>query len=749
MTLEIGTRLGHYRIVALLGQGGMSDVYRAEDERLGREVALKAVPPEFARYPDRVKRFEREVRAAAQLTHTNIVTVHEFGKSEGQLFYTMALMTGGDLKARIRDNPEGMPVAEARAVAATMAKALDYAHQRGFVHRDVKPENILFGEDGTPRLTDFGIARVMAEETRMTETGRGIGSPRYMSPEQARGQAVDGRSDLYSLGVVFYEMLTGQVPFDAADTFAVGLRHINDPVPRLPQKVAAWQPVLDRALAKSPEDRYASAGELAEVLASEALPRAPGTETLPAQPEATGTMPAQPDAATTTQPEKPEPAAAPEAKPRRSPLMAVAGGLLVLALAAIGYFSLQDGNGPDPPPSNGAEGEETVQAEAEPSDAAATPESQVDPESPEPGSPEGSADQAGVKKEPAAKPVPPKPAQAAAKRSARVSKPAPKPDPRDPKPVLGGGALLVVETTPAGTEVLVDGRPVGKTPLERSDIRAGVWDVALRHPHYEPMRIPDRKFEEGVVTRLERVLKRGVGRLTVTATPRRAWVEVEGKRLAKRTPVTLNNLPAGQVKVRLGAPEHRPLTVEVVIPKDGLTRLQRKLEKVAYGTLTLDLEPSDATVTLPNLGLRYRSGVRLPQGAHRVIVRKKGYREADRTIQVSGAKRVRIALEKTPEKAPPQRVRVGGKVQSANLIRRVRPSYPPLARQSRIQGTVVLEAIISKQGYVENLRVIKGHPMLTEAAMKAVKQWYYKPTVLNDAPVEVITRVTVNFSLKN
>ena len=744
MTLEIGTRLGHYHIVALLGRGGMSDVYRAEDERLGREVALKAVPPEFARYPDRVKRFEREVRAAAQLTHTNIVTVHEFGKSEGQLFYIMALMTGGDLKARIRDNPEGMPVAEARTVAAAMARALDYAHQRGFVHRDVKPENILFGEDGTPRLTDFGIARVMAEETRMTATGTGIGSPRYMSPEQARGQAVDGRSDLYSLGVVFYEMLTGQVPFDAADTFAVGLRHINDPVPRLPQKVAAWQLVLDRALAKSPEDRYASAGELAEVLASDTPPRAPGTETMPAQPEATGTMPAQPDAAPTTQPKKSPPPPPAAAKPRRGPLIAVAGGLLVLALAVIGYVSLQDGKSPEPPPSNGIEGEETVQAEADPSDTPATPESQVDPESPEPGSPEGSADQARAKKEPAAKPVPPKPAQPAPKRSASVAKPAPKPELRDSTPVLGGGALLVVETTPPGTEVLVDGRPVGNTPLERSDIRAGVWEVTLRHPHYEPMRIPNRKFEDGVVTLLERVLKRGVGRLTVTATPRRAWVEVNGKRLAERTPVTLSDLPAGQLKVKLGAPDHRPLSVEVVVPKDGLARLQRTLKRIAYGSLTLDLEPRDATVTLPDLGLRYRAGVRLPQGAHRVIVRKEGYREAEQTVEVSGAKRVRIVLEKAS-----QRIRVGGKVHSANLIRRVRPSYPPLARQSRVQGTVILEAIISKQGYVDNLRVIKGHPMLTEAAMHAVKQWYYKPTVLNGAPVEVITRVTVNFFLKN
>ena len=817
MTLKIGTRLGHYRIVALLGQGGMSDVYRAEDERLGREVALKAVPPEFARYPERVKRFEREVRAAAQLTHANIVTVHEFGQSEGQLFYTMALMTGGDLKARIREHPEGMPVAEVREVVATMARALEYAHQRGFVHRDVKPENILFGEDEAPRLTDFGIARVMAEETRMTETGRGIGSPRYMSPEQARGQAVDGRSDIYSLGVVFYEMLTGQVPFDAVDTFAVGLRHINDPIPRLPENLAAWQPVLDRVLAKVPEDRYASAGELAEVLASDSPPRAPGTEMVSAQPEATGTMPAQseptgrmpaqpkptgempaqtdaagttpaqpettgeipaqpeatgtapaesestgarpaqpeatgetlaqPDAGPTTEPEKSAPAAPVEVKPRRSPLIAVAGGVLVLALAGIGYFWLQDGKETEPDVSDGAE---EVQAEVVSADAAGTPESEVGSEGREPGSPQEPANPDRGPAQTVAEQTPPKPKQTVRRASARAPQPAPKPSARDPKAVLGGGALLVVETTPPGTEVLVDGRPVGKTPLERSDIRAGVWEVTLQHPHYEPLRISDRKFEDGVVTRLERALKRGVGRLTVTATPRRAWVEVEGKRLAERTPVTLTNLPAGQVKVKLGAPEHRPLAVEVVIPKDGLARLQRKLEKIVYGSLTLDLEPSDATVTLPDLGLRYRPGVRLPQGAHRVIVRKKGYREASQTVQVSGGKRLRIALEKVPEKAPQkpaQRIRVGGKVQSANLIRRVRPVYPPLARQSRIQGTVVLEAIISKQGYVDNLRVIRGHPMLTEAAMNAVKQWYYKPTVLNSAPVEVITRVTVNFSL--
>ena len=282
MTLEIGTRLGHYRIIALLGRGGMADVYRAEDERLGREVALKAVPPEFARDPERVERFEHEVRAAARLTHPNIVTVYEFGQGAGQHFYTMALMPGGDLKARIRAHPDGMPAAEARAVAAAMARALDYAHRQGFVHRDVKPENILFGEDGAPQLTDFGIARAMSSGTRMTATGMSIGSPHYMSPEQARGQAVDPRSDLYSLGVVLYEMLTGRVPFDAADTLAVAYSHVNDPVPQLPPALAELQPVMDRLLAKSPGDRYGSAGEVAEVLAPGSQPRPSATRVMTA-----------------------------------------------------------------------------------------------------------------------------------------------------------------------------------------------------------------------------------------------------------------------------------------------------------------------------------------------------------------------------------------------------------------------------------------------------------------------------------
>ena len=271
MTLEPNTMLDHFRVVALIGRGGMADVYRAEDTRLGREVALKVLPPEFARDSERVARFVREVRAAASLSHAGIVPVHHVGEAGGLHYYAMALLPGGDLKSRVRAHPGGMPPAQALAVAAALARALDAAHARGIVHRDVKPENILFTADGAPQLTDFGIAHAVASGTRMTATGMSIGTPHYMSPEQAQGSAVDSRSDLYSLGVVLHELLTGRVPYDSESAIGVAVSHIHDPVPVLPAHLAAYQPLLDGLLAKSPDDRYASGEEVA--VACEALAR--------------------------------------------------------------------------------------------------------------------------------------------------------------------------------------------------------------------------------------------------------------------------------------------------------------------------------------------------------------------------------------------------------------------------------------------------------------------------------------------
>ena len=204
----------------------------------------------------------------------------------------------------------------------------------------------------------------------------------------------------------------------------------------------------------------------------------------------------------------------------------------------------------------------------------------------------------------------------------------------------------MVETTPPGVEVLVDGQLVGETPLERTDIRAGEREVTLRHADYETVVESGRRFDDDRVVRIQREMVRGQGALTVLATPREAWIEIAGRRVAERTPVTLEDLPAGRVELTLGAAEHRVETVAVDVPKDGLGRLERTLERIPYGTLTLDLDPADARVALPEAGMAYRAGVRLPEGAYRVEVSRAGYSGVTRTVDVSGDTRVRVALDR-------------------------------------------------------------------------------------------------------
>lgn len=255
--LEEGTLLGKYRILEKLGAGGMADVYAAEDTNLQRKVALKILPPEFARDAERAKRFEKEIRASALLNHPHIVTVYDVGHDAGYHYYTMTLLTGGDLAQRIRD---GLTPEQALDILIPISQALAHAHKEGFIHRDIKPENILFREDGSAVLTDFGIAKAVGTGTRMTGTGLSIGTPHYMSPEQAQGkQELDGRSDLYSLGIVFYEMLTGDVPYKADNTIGIAMQHVQAPIPELTSNLSKYQPLLDHLLAKQPRHRYQGA----------------------------------------------------------------------------------------------------------------------------------------------------------------------------------------------------------------------------------------------------------------------------------------------------------------------------------------------------------------------------------------------------------------------------------------------------------------------------------------------------------
>jgi serine/threonine protein kinase len=256
-----------YRVLRKLGGGGMASVFLAEHAQLGRQVVLKVLHAHLARDPEMLERFRREAQAASELVHPNIVPIIDAGDAEGMLFTVMPYLAGGSMADRIARGT--LPPAEVASTVAQAATALDYAHRRGIVHRDVKPDNVLFDEDGHALVTDFGIAEARSQ-ARLTASGRAMGTPHYMAPEQAMGKLVDGRSDVYSLGIVMYEGLVGFPPFDGPDAFAVGYKQVHEqPVP--PQQVNSEVPqaladIVMRCLSKPPAARYARANDLAVAL---------------------------------------------------------------------------------------------------------------------------------------------------------------------------------------------------------------------------------------------------------------------------------------------------------------------------------------------------------------------------------------------------------------------------------------------------------------------------------------------------
>jgi eukaryotic-like serine/threonine-protein kinase len=281
MSSQVGTLLsGRYRLDARVGHGGMSTVFRAFDTTLERQVAIKIMHREIAGDADQLERFRREARAVAQLNHPHVVGVIDAGTDGGPEhptpYIVFEYVEGETLKQRIRRLGR-LPVGEAVAYAIEIGRALGAAHDRGIVHRDVKPQNVLVDEEGTAKVTDFGIARTLDQEG-LTADGRVLGTTDYVSPEQALGHQVTGQSDLYSLGVVLFEMLTGDVPFHGENQVAVAMKHVREELPdvqvRRPEVSAALAAVLDRLTAKDLGRRYATAGELIsdleEVLAIEA-----------------------------------------------------------------------------------------------------------------------------------------------------------------------------------------------------------------------------------------------------------------------------------------------------------------------------------------------------------------------------------------------------------------------------------------------------------------------------------------------
>ncbi len=256
---------GRYEITHLVARGGMAQVYRAVDRQLDRPVALKVLFPELSVDKTFVERFRREAQAAANLSHPNIVPVFDWGEDDGSYFIVMEYVDGRALSAVLKD-PEPMPPRQIANIGAGVAAALAFAHRHGVIHRDVKPGNVLITPDGEVKVTDFGIARAVNTEESLTQTGAVMGTAAYFSPEQAEGKGVDARSDIYSLGVVLYEMAVGRPPFTGDSPVAVASKHVRDQpiLPRVanPAVPTALNAIIMKAMAKNPDERYGSAEEL-------------------------------------------------------------------------------------------------------------------------------------------------------------------------------------------------------------------------------------------------------------------------------------------------------------------------------------------------------------------------------------------------------------------------------------------------------------------------------------------------------
>jgi len=350
----IGKTFGSYAITDKIGEGGMAVVYRGYQTSLNRYVAIKVLRGDLAQNQELVTRFHREALAVARLNHPNILHIYEAGVEQGVYYIAMDYVDGGTLKERMRRGP--LSIEEAVSITAQLADALDYAHQQGLIHRDVKPSNVLLTRDGRPLLTDFGIAHLLDQATQLTRTGTSIGTPEYMAPEQAQGLRPDGRVDIYALGIVLYEMLSGTVPFRADTPVATMYKHVHDTPPPLRQlnsDVPAWlEAAVNKALAKDSRQRFQRASAFANALRQgSAVFQGRGAARGQAAAKA---RPSTPPPARRTPPPEPQPGRTggarrdtPASRRRKTPAYLLVGAILLLcAIVSIGGgFLLLSGGG--------------------------------------------------------------------------------------------------------------------------------------------------------------------------------------------------------------------------------------------------------------------------------------------------------------------------------------------------------------------------------------------------------------------
>jgi serine/threonine-protein kinase len=470
--LRAGTLFhGRYEILGPLGRGGMGIVYKARDRRLDEDVAIKVLRPDFGSDPGMASRFRSEIKLARKVRHRNVCAIHDYGEDQGLLYISMEYIEGVDLKQLLRQSG-ALPPDRGFEVAMQIAEGLQAVHDAGIVHRDLKTPNIMSDGAGVARLMDFGVAKRVGEGAA-TVTGQIVGTPEYMSPEQAQGHRVDTRSDIYALGIVIYEIFTGQVPFRGETPISTILKHLNDPPPlEGPQALgipSALKSVLRRCLAKDPADRFATARDVRAALEEARHP------SRRQQPIATEVLQA---------PTLPR-GAPPAARRRVSPwLLAIP---VVIAGAAVVFIARKpDAQAPavSPPVTLLAVPPPTTPAADAALPPASVPGVAVDAR---PAVTVAAVPPPHTSSRPSARPTRPPalapPVAATAPPPATTLAPQPPVAAAVPAPAAPG--LMQVVVKPWG-EVIVDGRSVGTTPLDRLTLPAGTHAVTVRHPSYEP-----------------------------------------------------------------------------------------------------------------------------------------------------------------------------------------------------------------------------------------------------------------------
>ncbi len=447
---------GKYKIERMVGKGGMGVVFLAQDLTLDREVAIKVLPPDISQDPKVIQRFQQEAKTAAKLDHTNIIPIYRVESEGGLNYFVMKYIAGTSLED-VLERKEPLTSEYIQRVLWEAACALGHAHQRGIVHRDVKPANIMFDHDGRVMLTDFGISKALQAASGFTGTGMIIGTPHYMAPEQAKGQQVDGRADQYSMGVVGYRMITGQLPFGGDSVHTILYKHIFEPAPRTSSIRQDMPPHLSesisRALAKEPEQRYPTMEDFATAVWPEQPVSAPtkggkaaSTSRRP-PPRTKGPVTADTPTEVTSAPTTPIPRAGMKvggAAPKKS-RVGLFVGVAVLAVAGVGgYMALGNKQGAAPPP--------------------ATPPPQTT--------------RAPVETVRVTAPTPPPVTQTPPRRQTTARQ-------TTPPPVQAAAqGFITVNSDPPGT-VFIDNREVGSTPVVEFGVSAGRHTIRVERPGFK------------------------------------------------------------------------------------------------------------------------------------------------------------------------------------------------------------------------------------------------------------------------